>query len=125
VFLTAQIRRDNGVTDYVPRGASIRGVREGHSLEVREWAGLWNSGERYRVGERVVRFLYPLSRLGLTSPVGGALGRFDVTSQQEIVLGNIRIDAASSNLRFKNSGRPANRVSANQLVRAIRREIGE
>jgi hypothetical protein len=43
-----------------------------------EWSGLWNAGERYRVGEQVLLFLYPNSRLGLTSPVGGAQGRFAI-----------------------------------------------
>jgi hypothetical protein len=50
----------------------IRGTRRGQIIEVREWEGLWNIGERYRPGERVVLFLYPPSKLGLTSPVGGA-----------------------------------------------------
>jgi len=55
---------------------AIRGVRSGQTLTVREWAGLWETGERYRPGERVLLFLYPPSKLGLTSPVGGPLGRF-------------------------------------------------
>jgi hypothetical protein len=57
---------------------AIRGVRPGQLIRIREWAGLWNSGERYRPGERVLLFLYPASRLGLTSPVGGRMGRFRV-----------------------------------------------
>jgi len=57
---------------------AIRGVRPGQVIQVSEWDGLWNSGERYRPGERVLLFLYPASRLGLTSPVGGRLGRFRV-----------------------------------------------
>lgn len=57
---------------------AIRGVRTGQMLVIREWAGLWNSGERYRPGERVLLFLYPPSKLGLTSPVGGTMGRFAV-----------------------------------------------
>ncbi len=57
---------------------AIRGVRVGQVIAIREWDGLWNSGERYRPGERVLLFLFPASRLGLTSPVGGRLGRFRV-----------------------------------------------
>jgi len=57
---------------------AIRGVRRGQVITVREWDGLWNCGERYRPGERVLLFLFPASRLGLTSPVGGRLGRFRV-----------------------------------------------
>src|SRR5579871_3317272 len=56
----------------------ILGVRSGQSLTIREWAGLWDAGERYRAGERVMLFLYPPSRLGLTSPVGGPQGRFNI-----------------------------------------------
>ena len=57
---------------------AIRGVRAGQVIAIREWDGLWNSGERYRPGERVLLFLFPASRLGLTSPVGGRLGRLRV-----------------------------------------------
>jgi hypothetical protein len=57
---------------------AIRGVRRGQVIKIREWDGLWNSGERYQPGEHVLLFLYPESRLGLTSPVGGRLGRFRV-----------------------------------------------
>jgi hypothetical protein len=57
---------------------AIRGVRPGQIIQIREWDGLWNSGERYQAGERVLLFLYPASRLGLTSPVGGRMGCFHV-----------------------------------------------
>jgi hypothetical protein len=30
---------------------AVRGARIGQSLTIREWAGLWSSGERYPVGE--------------------------------------------------------------------------
>ncbi len=64
----------------------MRGAAAGHSLTIHEWAGLWASGERYRVGERVLLFLYAPSRLGLTSPVAGTMGRFAMDSQGGIVL---------------------------------------
>jgi hypothetical protein len=64
----------------------MRGTTPGASLTIREWAGLWTSGERYRVGERVLLFLYSPSKLGLTSPVAGALGRFGMDSQGRIVM---------------------------------------
>jgi hypothetical protein len=57
---------------------AIRGVRQGQTLQVLEWSGLWSAGEHYRTGEHVLLFLYPTSRLGLTSPVGGAQGRFAI-----------------------------------------------
>jgi hypothetical protein len=66
----------------------IRGARAGESVTIREWAGLWNAGERYRVGERVVLFLYPPSKLGLTSPVGAALGRFAIDQSGHVMMDN-------------------------------------
>jgi hypothetical protein len=65
---------------------AMRGASPGQSLTVREWAGLWNMGERYRIGERVLLFLYPPSRLGLTSPVAGTMGRFAMDSRGMIVM---------------------------------------
>lgn len=57
---------------------AVRGVRKDQLVEIREWAGLWQSGEKYRVGERVFLLLYPPSKLGLTSPVGHSAGRFPI-----------------------------------------------
>ncbi len=65
---------------------AMRGASAGQSLTIREWAGLWSRGERYRVGERVLLFLYAPSRLGLTSPVAGAMGRFAIDSAGQIAL---------------------------------------
>lgn len=63
---------------------AIRGVSNGESLTIREWAGLWDRGERYRVGERVFLFLYSPSKLGLTSPVAGPLGRFSIAATGKV-----------------------------------------
>ena len=52
-----------------------RGVRMGQLLQIKEWAGLWNSGQGYTVGEKTLIFLYPPSKLGLTSIVGQPAGR--------------------------------------------------
>ncbi|HZQ20113.1 MAG TPA: hypothetical protein VFA90_15450 [Terriglobales bacterium] len=65
---------------------AIRGVRQGQIVEIREWAGLWQSGERYRPGERVLLFLYPPSKLGLTSPVGHRAGRFPLDKNGRVLL---------------------------------------
>jgi hypothetical protein len=65
---------------------AIRGAVAGQKLTIREWPGLWNRGERYRVGEHVFLFLYPPSRLGLTSPVAGTLGRLAMDSQERILI---------------------------------------
>jgi hypothetical protein len=65
---------------------AIRGTRVGQHLTIHEWAGLWATGERYRVGERLMLFLHAPSNLGLTSPVGGAAGRFAVDQTGRILL---------------------------------------
>jgi hypothetical protein len=65
---------------------AIRGIAAGQTLTIHEWTGLWSSGERYRVGDRVLLFLYSPSKLGLTSPVSGALGKFVMNSQGQVVL---------------------------------------
>src|SRR5712691_4374662 len=65
---------------------AIRGVRAGSILTIHEWAGLWSIGERYRLGEHVLLFLYPPSKLGLTSPVGGAYGRLQIDAKRRVDL---------------------------------------
>ncbi len=72
------------ITFHVDQG--IRGTRAGETLVIREWAGLWQAGDRYRLGERVMLFLYPPSKLGLTSPVGGASGRFPVDPGGQVII---------------------------------------
>jgi hypothetical protein len=57
---------------------AIRGATPGQDLTILQWIGAWSGGQRYRVGERVFLFLYPPSRLGLTSTVGGPMGRFGI-----------------------------------------------
>ncbi len=70
----------------------MRGTASGQSVTIHEWAGLWSRGDRYRVGEHVLLFLYPPSRLGLTSPVSGAMGRFAVGRQGQILLSAQHVD---------------------------------
>jgi len=65
---------------------AMRGVSAGETLTIHEWAGLWTSGERYRIGESVLLFLYPPGKSGLTSPVAGPMGRFAMDSQGRILM---------------------------------------
>lgn len=65
---------------------AIRGTTSGHDLTIYEWTGVWSSGQRYRLGERVFVFLYPRSKLGLTSSVAGPIGRFAVDTHGTLVL---------------------------------------
>lgn len=93
---------------------AIRGVRVGQVIAIREWDGLWNSGERYLPGERVLLFLFPKSRLGLTSPVGGRLGRFRVDEAWRVeVPGEAGAGGRPKPIRLKT------------VVSEIRRAVGE
>jgi len=114
---------------------AIRGVRTGQMLVIREWAGLWESGERYRTGERVLLFLYSPSKLGLTSPVGGPLGRFAMDSNGRVILNRDILDrdildgeragVLSSDPAIETGLRGKARVSSRDFARAIRRAAEE
>ena len=65
---------------------AIRGATPGEDLTISQWIGLWSGGQRYRVGERVLLFLYPPSKLGLTSCVAGAIGRFAIDPWGRVLL---------------------------------------
>ena len=84
---------------------ALRGAAAGQSLTIHEWAGLWTGGERYRVGDHVLLFLYAPGKLGLTSPVSGAMGRFALDSEGKIVMGPLQmaIFAADPVLGGKNN----------------------
>ncbi len=97
---------------------AIRGVRAGESLTIREWSGLWDSGERYRPGERVLLFLYPVSKLGFTSPVGGPLGRFVVDHDGKIHIHDLRRTPISIN-RAQSQFAGRTRVSPREFAHAI------
>jgi hypothetical protein len=65
---------------------AIRGATAGKSLTITQWIGLWTIGQRYHVGERLLLFFYPRSRLGLTSCVASGMGRFAVDASGSISL---------------------------------------
>jgi hypothetical protein len=65
---------------------AIRGASPGENLTISQWIGLWSSGQRYRVGERVTLFLYPASKLGLTSSVSGPMGRFEMDAAHHVLI---------------------------------------
>jgi len=100
---------------------AIRGTSTGRNLTIHEWAGLWTSGERYRVGERVLLFLYSPGKLGLTSPVAGAMGRFAMDSQGQILMSALHVAnlAADPILGGKTV------VPYAEFVLAVRRSSGE
>lgn len=65
---------------------AIRGATPGEDFTMSQWIGLWSGGQRYRVGERVLLFLYPPSKLRLTSCVGGEMGRFRIDPWGRVLL---------------------------------------
>ena len=109
------------ITFHVDRG--FVGVRSGQDLIVNECLGLWQSGESYLPGERVTLFLYPPSKLGLTSPVGGMSGRFRVDPGGRIMIdpGRIVVNPPAR------SPRPQSRkllfLSPDDFARALRHAL--
>ena len=100
---------------------AIRGVSPGDDLTISQWIGLWLSGQRYRVGQRMLVFLYPPSKLGLTSCVAGALGRFNVDAQGRVLLSAQHLAAFRADPVL--GGRSRARIS--DFARAVRRASGE
>jgi hypothetical protein len=111
------------VTFHVDEG--IRGTKTGQTLTIREWAGLWNSRERYRPGEHVFLFLYPPSRLGLTSPVSGDFGRLAIGSGNRVILPGRLADELPVPARLKREARENHKLSLRQFAAAIRRASEE
>ena len=102
---------------------AIAGVERGQVLTIHEWAGAWSMHRPMRSGQRVLIFLYPPSRLGFTSPVGGALGQVALDPSGKNVAE--QKPAASPGLQNEPSPRPpvpgaTRSVSVVQLERAIR-----
>jgi hypothetical protein len=99
---------------------AIAGVTSGQVLTIHEWAGVWSSHRAMRTGQRMLLFLYPPSRLGLTSPVGGPMGQVAL----DPIGKNVAAPAVIGNLALHT--RPPFRtvaqrsVSLRQLERAIR-----
>jgi hypothetical protein len=107
------------ITFHVER--PLRGTLPAGSLTVLEWLGLWSSGQRYAVGEHVLLFLYPPSKLGLTSAVGGALGQFRVDSAGGILVSERQLAAFQADPLF--AGR--SRIAFNDFSQDVRQVIGE
>ncbi len=99
---------------------AIRGATPGETLTISQWTGLWSAGQRYRVGERVVLFLYPASRLGLTSSVSGVMGRFEMDAAHRILI------SEQHRLAFRDDPVLAgeSRVTFRQFARAVREASG-
>jgi hypothetical protein len=96
---------------------AIAGVEAGQILTVHEWAGARLLRRPMGGGQRILIFLYPPSRLGLTSPVGGPLGQVALDPSGKFV------SAQELRLRtqmFPKGSDETKSVSVVQLERAIR-----
>ncbi len=109
---------------------AIAGVEPGQVLTIHEWAGGWSTHRPMSKGQHILIFLYPPSRLGLTSPVGGSMGQVALDPSGENVSEHGQKPAAPVVLRSESSPRPLapvvngsvsnGSVSVVQLERAIR-----
>lgn len=90
---------------------AIAGVHLGQVLTIREWAGAWPQ-HPLRSGQRVLLFLYPRSRLGLTSPVGGTLGQVELSGENSVLSPSYVANGNRHSQPF--------RISLSQLERTIR-----
>lgn len=126
-------RTDRGVPSVeislrVDRG--IAGVESGQVLTIHEWTGALSSHPAMHPGERLLLFLYPPSRLGLTSPVGGAQGQIRLDAFGVNVIGQPRTAADPGAWATTVSARARQRdftppITLNELERAIRDARGE
>lgn len=101
---------------------AIAGVEPGQILTIHEWAGAWAMQPPMRRGEHLLIFLYPPSRLGLTSPVGGPMGQVALDPTGKNVSEHWQHAPVVGRNVDRNVNRNAvnERVSVVQLERAIR-----
>ena len=104
---------------------AIAGVERGQVLTIHEWTGAWSMHRPMRKGQHILIFLYPPSRLGLTSPVGGLLGQVALDARGKNVSKAEPRPVAAVGLRHESSPQPTGptdtgTVSVVQLERAIR-----
>jgi len=126
------VEAPNGATDRTSTGAPptvqlrfrvdqpIAGVEPGQVLTIHEWSGAWSMHRPMSSGQHVLLFLYPPSRLGLTSPVAGPLGQIALDSSGMYVAKN---ELRVRQVRFLGPEKKidAQGTSVVQLERAIRR----
>jgi len=88
---------------------AIAGVERGQVLTIHEWAGAWSMHLPMSKGQHFLIFLYPPSRLGLTSPVGGSLGQIALDSSGQTVsfVHVVRKEAQNPDAPNPNAPKPA------------------
>ena len=97
---------------------AIAGVEQGQILTIHEWAGAWSMHRPMSSGQHILIFLYPLSRLGFTSPVGGSLGQVALDPSGKIVANSEQKPPARIGVRDESAN--THSVGVVQLERAIR-----
>jgi hypothetical protein len=129
---TSTVTTQTAVTDRADPGATpavqlsfrvdeaIAGVERGQVLTIHEWAGAWSMHRPMSKGEHILIFLYPPSRLGLTSPVGGSLGQVALDSSGKNIVERKSTAIGVQNTSSAQPRVPVARVSVVQLERAIR-----
>jgi hypothetical protein len=115
----AQVVETVAITFHIDN--AIRGTIPGENLTISQWIGLWSGGQRYRIGERVLLFLYPPSKLGLTSCVAGGMGRFTIDPWGRVLLSAHHLSAFREDPVL--GGR--SRIRFSDFALAVRRASGE
>ncbi|HKN71550.1 MAG TPA: hypothetical protein VJX30_10990 [Terriglobales bacterium] len=98
---------------------AIAGVERGQVLTIHEWAGAWSMHRPMSKGQRFLIFLYPPSRLGLTSPVGGSLGQIalDPSGQTVSFVHVVRKDAQNGDAQNPDAPSPnAPKLAASMAI---------
>jgi hypothetical protein len=101
---------------------AIAGVEQGEILTIHEWPGAHDRLRPVSTGQHFLIFLYPPSRLGLTSPVGGALGQIALDASGQNVPA-VPVSMVSSDAKQPDAA--ATNISVVQIERAIRSARGE
>ncbi len=89
---------------------AIAGVEPGQILTIHEWAGAWSMHRPMSKGQHILIFLYPPSRLGLTSPVGGSLGQ-------------VALDLTGKKVTGKNVSQSISVIQLERAIRGARNEV--
>jgi len=107
---------------------SLRGVNTGR-FTFKQYGGSYKGlnvivadMSYFAMGEEVVAFLYPLSKVGLTSPVGVAEGKWtiqrDPATGKKFVAGNLF--AAKAPVSAAVAEAPATRIEYNEFLKLVR-----
>jgi hypothetical protein len=99
---------------------AILGVRPREPITIFEWAGAW-SDHPLHAGQHVLLLLYPRSRLGLTSPVGGSLGQVVLSNENTVApRACVRDTGHTSQLPDPTESKSRAAIALSQLEQAIR-----